>query len=289
MIPERLKARLQELPEKPGVYLFRDREGKTLYIGKAVSIKKRVAGHFRFFDKGFSKESVMLSKLAADEYSPAQVFSSFASVGIPFREDEFQYYLLSKMGQAKLASDLDVLQYHFTRTAEKLPVFPLSLDHADLGLAKLATPLVKNRSLFHPFLTVRLSDAVLEQNKFACVRLEREPEILRNIAAAYSSYLTKLGELYDDGRTSCSHHLIRVFSELLDDSPLEKTAYRILGESEVARALLAKLVDPHQNLTKLATQIHSRIGSLPLCRTSPEALALLDPDEATHWLIEQLG
>lgn len=62
-LPEHLKLRLKEIPEKPGVYFFKDREGKTLYIGKALSLKKRVAGHFRFYGEGFSKEVLMLSQV----------------------------------------------------------------------------------------------------------------------------------------------------------------------------------------------------------------------------------
>jgi excinuclease ABC subunit C len=38
--------RRRELPDEPGVYLFRDSRGKVLYVGKAHSIKKRVASHF---------------------------------------------------------------------------------------------------------------------------------------------------------------------------------------------------------------------------------------------------
>ncbi|HEY2657163.1 MAG TPA: GIY-YIG nuclease family protein, partial [Solirubrobacteraceae bacterium] len=34
------------LPDEPGVYLFRDREGRVIYVGKAKSIRKRVASHF---------------------------------------------------------------------------------------------------------------------------------------------------------------------------------------------------------------------------------------------------
>lgn len=34
------------LPETPGVYYFMDQEGKSLYIGKAKNLKKRVATHF---------------------------------------------------------------------------------------------------------------------------------------------------------------------------------------------------------------------------------------------------
>jgi excinuclease ABC subunit C len=36
----------RKLPDQPGVYLFKDEGGKVLYVGKATSIRKRVAGHF---------------------------------------------------------------------------------------------------------------------------------------------------------------------------------------------------------------------------------------------------
>ncbi len=36
----------RELPDEPGVYLFRDSRGKVIYVGKAKSIRKRVASHF---------------------------------------------------------------------------------------------------------------------------------------------------------------------------------------------------------------------------------------------------
>ena len=34
------------LPDQPGVYLFRDAGGRVLYVGKAKSVRKRVASHF---------------------------------------------------------------------------------------------------------------------------------------------------------------------------------------------------------------------------------------------------
>jgi excinuclease ABC subunit C len=41
-----LDERRKALPDQPGVYLFRDRDGEVLYVGKALSVRKRVAGHF---------------------------------------------------------------------------------------------------------------------------------------------------------------------------------------------------------------------------------------------------
>jgi excinuclease ABC subunit C len=42
----RLADQRKNLPDGPGVYLFRDEQGKVIYVGKAKSIKKRVASHF---------------------------------------------------------------------------------------------------------------------------------------------------------------------------------------------------------------------------------------------------
>src|ERR1700759_1268469 len=43
---ERLKVQRRALPDQPGVYLFRDRRGRVIYVGKAKSIRKRGASHF---------------------------------------------------------------------------------------------------------------------------------------------------------------------------------------------------------------------------------------------------
>ena len=42
-----LEEKLAALPDRPGCYLYRDRAGRIIYVGKAVSLRKRVQCYFR--------------------------------------------------------------------------------------------------------------------------------------------------------------------------------------------------------------------------------------------------
>ena len=46
-VNKELKQKLRDLPEKPGCYMMRDRKGTIIYIGKALSLRKRVQSYFR--------------------------------------------------------------------------------------------------------------------------------------------------------------------------------------------------------------------------------------------------
>ena len=47
IVSDKVKRKLPDLPDKPGCYLMRDRRGKIIYIGKALSLRKRVQSYFR--------------------------------------------------------------------------------------------------------------------------------------------------------------------------------------------------------------------------------------------------
>ncbi len=47
MLPDEVEKKLESLPASPGCYLFRDKQGGLLYIGKAKSLRARVRSYFQ--------------------------------------------------------------------------------------------------------------------------------------------------------------------------------------------------------------------------------------------------
>jgi excinuclease ABC subunit C len=43
--PDLLVQRIRDLPDRPGIYVFKDAEGKVLYVGKAKSLRKRASSY----------------------------------------------------------------------------------------------------------------------------------------------------------------------------------------------------------------------------------------------------
>ncbi len=51
--------KLAELPQRPGVYIYRDARGKVIYVGKAVNLRSRVRSYFQE-SKGHSAKTLAL-------------------------------------------------------------------------------------------------------------------------------------------------------------------------------------------------------------------------------------
>jgi len=66
-VTKNLKEKIKKLPKKPGVYLYKDSTGQIIYIGKALSLKHRVASYFKknIIDP---KTKVLVSNIADIKY-----------------------------------------------------------------------------------------------------------------------------------------------------------------------------------------------------------------------------
>jgi len=99
------------LPDKPGVYLFRDAKGRVIYVGKAKSIRKRVASHF----------------------SKAQVPSSPGHAEMVATVEAIECVVVSSEAEALLAEQSFIKQYRprfniRLRDDKSYPFIAISLD-----------------------------------------------------------------------------------------------------------------------------------------------------------------
>jgi excinuclease ABC subunit C len=60
-VPETLKDKAEALPALPGVYIFKDEEGRPVYVGKAKSLKHRVRSYFQESRPADEKRDLMLA------------------------------------------------------------------------------------------------------------------------------------------------------------------------------------------------------------------------------------
>ncbi len=68
-LPTSLRLELDSLPEHPGVYLFKNAQGKIIYIGKASSLRARVRSYFQeSAGDGRSQFHTLVAQVASVEY-----------------------------------------------------------------------------------------------------------------------------------------------------------------------------------------------------------------------------
>lgn len=60
MLPPNLAVdQIHQLPLQPGVYYFRDKKGKVMYVGKAKQLRKRVVSHFTGLDTSEKRQALL--------------------------------------------------------------------------------------------------------------------------------------------------------------------------------------------------------------------------------------
>ncbi len=107
-----LKEKRIQLPNKPGVYIYKDKNKKVIYIGKALSLKKRVASYFY---KGVKDKKTLQLISQIDDLDHIVVMSEFEALLLEAK--------LIKQYQPKFNVDLkDNKRYiYIALTREKYP------------------------------------------------------------------------------------------------------------------------------------------------------------------------
>jgi excinuclease ABC subunit C len=57
-----------EIPDQPGVYLFKDRAGRVIYVGKALSLRSRVSSYFQDLGALMARTAAMVESAADVEW-----------------------------------------------------------------------------------------------------------------------------------------------------------------------------------------------------------------------------
>ena len=79
-----LEIKLAKIPPKPGVYLFKNKSGETIYIGKSGNLKNRVWSYFNKSAKFFNPAKV---KMLADIFN-VEIILTDSEIGALIKESE---------------------------------------------------------------------------------------------------------------------------------------------------------------------------------------------------------
>lgn len=91
---------LKNIPSKKGVYLFKDKTGNVLYVGKAVNLKERIKQHFKstnpkiqqLIETAHDIEYILLDSEAEALLKEAELIKKFDPIFNQLLRDDTQYF-----------------------------------------------------------------------------------------------------------------------------------------------------------------------------------------------------
>jgi excinuclease ABC subunit C len=168
----RLSDQRKNLPDGPGVYLFRDTRGTVIYVGKAKSIKKRVASHF--------SNSVVRGDVTMRDLI-----------------DDIQFVLVASEAEALLAEQNFIKQYQprfniRLRDDKSYPFIAISMDEAFPRVYFTRERHRRNRAYFGPYSNAKKTRSTIDTlSKIFLFRSCQGPEPGRRSGSPCLDYYIK--------------------------------------------------------------------------------------------------
>ncbi len=124
-IPPKIEQKLHLLPEQPGIYLWKNAEGKVLYVGKAVSLKNRIRSYLSGHEKDIKTRQLMSQVQDLDYIITLSEKDAYLLETTLVKRHRPRYNILLK----------DDKRYPFVKitTAEPFPRLILTRDKVDDG------------------------------------------------------------------------------------------------------------------------------------------------------------
>jgi len=147
MIPKTITIQSKILPDKPGVYIYKDAAAKVIYVGKATSLKRRVSSYWAGAKD--AKTTELISHISSIEYIVCgSVLEALVMEANFIRRWQPKYNILSR-------DDKSFLYLAFTKTDFPRPVYLRGYELA-------REPKSKYKATFGPFIQPASLRAAME-------------------------------------------------------------------------------------------------------------------------------
>ena len=219
-----LKINLKNIPQKPGVYLFKDRENKVLYVGKAKNLRKRISQYFL-------SSSLKIKKLLENSKSLEFLETENEALAI-FKESD----LIKKFNPPynQLLRD-DSRYFYLIFTKEKFPKVIVTHQPEKFKTKKIIGPFIEGSSLREILKIIRKEIpfcTCLKEHQKICLNAslglcfsfccQKEAKVSRQDEKTYEENLKTIEKIFTNNLSDLKKSLLSKIKEALKEDNLEK-------------------------------------------------------------------
>lgn len=257
------KKTLKRLPHLPGIYIFKDKHGGVLYVGKAKDLKKRVSQYFQNGDAGGlpagrqgEKTSLLVGQI--HEIKTISTDSEFDALLLEaklIRKLTPKYNIISRDDKSPLYIGITMKESMpriFWLRKNSLPLYPKVLFFGPFQSGKVARTLVRHIRSVIPYCTQR------ERSGKPCFYTHiglcdpcpsvivsvKDKKRQKELIQSYRGNIRKIIAILSGKSLALVHGLERKMRVKAQKEQFEEAA-RIKDQIEGLRGLLTRHFDPH--------------------------------------------